>query len=623
MKRHSWHFWIAALAVAVVTAAVNPFVLPPDPASAHVPHDRITDVVASPTYETDTTVFAISRNRLMRSTDGGSSWRQIVRGITGLVSRLAVAPSDPQILYMSVLNDGVFRSRDKGWSWERTNTLAAMGSIGDLAVSPRSPGVAFATGGPSGLFRTTDGGSSWRSVGSFGRLTALSFSTNGRVIVGGGGKVFTSDDDGGTWIAVVGGSQWRRRHGARELRRDRARRHIGGKGLPVHQPRKAFSEVGGAALPDEQITSIAMSDSYSTDRSVWVSTWSMGVYRSSDRGVSFTRTSSGLKTNPQAVSYGQPQFGTVSASAGAEGQQVLFVAGYDGLFRSDDRADRWREVQTLAEYVVGLAISPDYRNDGTVVATTYLKGAYLSSDRGMTWEGRHVGLGTSEGSNSFAPIHRLTNVHFSPNYVNDGTIFTAGHTSLLKSTDRGTSWKELQVLPPEATQQLFAIAVSPSYATDRTVFVGSTFGTVFRSASGGAAGSWTRLGSVGGKVQSLLLSPRFPADPVLYAGTSTGIFKSVDAGLHWARTGPGRAEHARHLAELRAGRHRVRRHRQRAVRDPQSRIRLDRALRLSLVDLEPDRDSRALTELRDRPDGSRQRGGEGLVPVGQPWDIVH
>ena len=439
---------------------------------------------------------------------------------------------------MSVLNDGVFRSRDKGWSWERTNTLAAMGSIGDLAVSPRSSGVAFATGGSSGLFRTTDGGSSWRSVGSFGRLTALSFSTNGRVIVGGGGKVFTSDDDGGTWIQSLGIPSGGNvtalaSSGATVLAGTSEGRVFRSTNLG-----SAFSEVGGAALPDEQITSIAMSDSYSTDRSVWVSTWSMGVYRSSDRGVSFTRTSSGLKTNPQAVSYGKPQFGTVSASAGAEGQQVLFVAGYDGLFRSDDRADHWREVQTLAEYVVGLAISPDYRNDGTVVATTYLKGAYLSSDRGMTWEGRHVGLGTSEGSNSFAPIHRLTNVHFSPNYVNDGTIFTAGHTSLLKSTDRGASWKELQVLPPEATQQLFAIAVSPSYATDRTVFVGSTFGTVFRSASGGAAGSWTRLGSVGGKVQSLLLSPRFPADPVLYAGTSTGIFKSVDAGLHWARTGP-------------------------------------------------------------------------------------
>ena len=81
--------------------------------------------------------------------------------------------------------------------------------------------------------------------------------------------------------------------------------------------------------------------------------------------------------------------------------------------------------------------------------------------------------------------------------------------------------------------------MSPSYATDRTVFLGSIFGGIFRSKSGGAAGTWTRLGGVGDRaVQSLLLSPRFPADPVLYVGTSDGIFKSVDAGSHWARTGP-------------------------------------------------------------------------------------
>ena len=188
---------------------------------------------------------------------------------------------------------------------------------------------------------------------------------------------------------------------------------------------RAFSEAG-SGLPDDPITSIVLSDDYATDRSAWVSTWDLGVYRSLDRGASFTKTSRGLTTNPQATLYGQPQFRDVSVSAGANGQQLLFVAGYDGLFRSDDRAEHWRQVQTLAEYVVGLAVSPDYRNDGTVIATTYLKGAYLSRNRGTTWEGRHVGLGTTEGSNSFAPIYRLTTVQFSPDYVEDGTIFRPG-----------------------------------------------------------------------------------------------------------------------------------------------------------------------------------------------------
>jgi photosystem II stability/assembly factor-like uncharacterized protein len=529
---------IAELVIAAVTLSVTSIVLPPGPVSAHVPHDHITDVVVSPTYEADGTVFAISRNHLMRSTDGGSSWAQIVRGITGLSSRLAVAPTDPNVLYMSVLNDGIFRSRDQGWSWDRTNTLAAMRKIRDVDVSPRSSDVAFATGSSGGLFRTTDGGSSWRSVGSFGAVTALSYSATGRVIVGGSdGKVFISDDDGETWTRPSGVASG---EAVTAIASSDATVLIGTRGGRVFRSTDlgtAFSEVG-SGLPDEQITSIAMSNEYATDPSVWVSTWDLGVYRSSDRGASFRKTSRGLTTNPQAPDYGQPQFAGVSVAAGADGQQTIFVAGYDGLFRSEDRGANWRQVQTLAEYIVGLAVSPDYRNDGTVIATTYLKGAYLSSDRGMTWAGRHVGLGLPDGQNDFAPINRLTNVQFSPDYVNDGTMFTAGHTSLLKSTDRGSSWTAMRVVPPEATQQLFVVAVSPAYATDRTVYVGSTFGTIFRSTSGGAAGTWTRLGSVGGKVRSIVLSPDFPADPVLYAGSSTAIFKSVDAGLHWVPKGP-------------------------------------------------------------------------------------
>ena len=69
------------LAAAALLAVVTAIVVPTGAASAHAPHDQISDVVFSPDFATDRTVFAISRNRLMRSTDSGSSWSEIVRGI--------------------------------------------------------------------------------------------------------------------------------------------------------------------------------------------------------------------------------------------------------------------------------------------------------------------------------------------------------------------------------------------------------------------------------------------------------------------------------------------------------------------------------------------------------------
>jgi photosystem II stability/assembly factor-like uncharacterized protein len=524
------------LVVVALAGALISIALPTGSASAHVPHDRIADVDASPAFATDGTVFTISRNHLMRSHDGGATWDQIVNGITGRPSRMAIAPTDAQSVYMALEDDGVFRSRDQGSSWVRTNSTQTMKNARDIAVSPRSAEVAFVTGRSGGLYRTTDGGGSWWSnIGSFGSLTALTVASNGRVLVGGGsGKVFISDDDGATWteatgvpsgvaVTALGTSGNAAFAGTR-----------GGKTFRSTTRGTSFAAIG-TGLPAQEITSIALSPAYATDKTLWLSNWDAGVYRSTNRGTSFVKTSRALSTNPQAPQYGRPQVQDVIAPAGpVGGPPVLFASGYDGLFRSDDKAANWRQIQTLADHIVGLAVSPDYASDGTVVATTYVKGAYVSTDRGTTFEGRHTGLGFTKGQNSFAPVYRLTNVRFSPNYAVDGTIFTAGFTSVLKSTDRGGSWQALEVVPPARTQQLFAVAVSPQYATDRTVFVGSTFGTIHRSTNGGAA-PWTQMKSVTGKVQSLLTSPNFATDKVLFAATESGVFKSANAGAGWTK----------------------------------------------------------------------------------------
>ena len=172
------------------------------------------------------------------------------------------------------------------------------------------------------------------------------------------------------------------------------------------------------------------------------------------------------------------------------GGQVLFTAGFDGLFTSTDGGNVWREVQTLTDYVVGLDVSPDYADDATVIATTYVKGAYLSKDRGATWNDAHVGLGAVPG-NKYTRVERLHNVHFSPDYANDGTIFSATWTNLLRSTDRGVSWSRIAVgTAPAGTLRQFVIAPSPAYASDLTVYVGTRQGEIYRSTARGAASPW-------------------------------------------------------------------------------------------------------------------------------------
>ena len=40
----------------------------------------------------------------------------------------------------------------------------------------------------------------------------------------------------------------------------------------------------GTGLPAQEITSIALSPGYATDKTLWLSNWDVGVYRSTNRG---------------------------------------------------------------------------------------------------------------------------------------------------------------------------------------------------------------------------------------------------------------------------------------------------------------------------------------------------
>jgi photosystem II stability/assembly factor-like uncharacterized protein len=533
---------IRSLVAAMVLVGAMVLVIP-DMAFAHAPHDDITQVVASPTYRSDQRAFTISRGFLMRSTDGGSTWKSIVNGIDRpRPNRVVVAPSDPQAMYLAVPGGGVYRSRNQGSSWARTPTPVAARNIAELAVSPVAPNVVFAAGTSAGLFRTTNGGDSWTAVGSFTRVTAVVFSGSRVIVTDTNGVVYSSSDNGSTWVPSTGTVSGDMITAAAALVPPATGGSVffgtlGGRLFRSTNGGASFTEVG-SGLPDEQITGIVLSNDYAADGTLWLTAWNSGVYRSTDRGATFSLTSVGLTGDPQAAEVGRPQFGGVTVAMAPNGGQVLFVAGFDGLFRSDDRGDRWFEIQTQVEYVVGLDVSPNYDSDATAIVTSYVKGAYLTNDRGATWLERNVVLGPPSG-NDFAPVARLGNVQFSPNYATDGTIFSSTAFVMLKSTDRAASWTTIPVGNyATSTYRQFVTAVSPAYAQDRTVYVGTRQGDIYRSSSGGDADTWSLLANVGGRVRSLVLSPQFLVDRVIFVSTVNGIFKSVDAGVNWQRTGP-------------------------------------------------------------------------------------
>ena len=108
---------------------------------------------------------------IFKSTDGGTTWRQLTKGLPGegvVQANLDVAPSDPKRLFATVASPtgvGIYRSDDAGESWTRiTSDTRPAGRIGggDLPVPkvhPQDPNIVFIAS--TVAWKSTDGGKTW------------------------------------------------------------------------------------------------------------------------------------------------------------------------------------------------------------------------------------------------------------------------------------------------------------------------------------------------------------------------------------------------------------------------------------------------------------------------------
>lgn len=104
---------------------------------------------------------------IVKSTNGGATWRKVGRGPTGLgpfgSSPNSSVPlvTDPRI--PSTVYSGSLKSTDSGETWSALNFTN--GFINALAVDPMTPSTLYAGAGQyqnAGIYKSTDGGASWR-----------------------------------------------------------------------------------------------------------------------------------------------------------------------------------------------------------------------------------------------------------------------------------------------------------------------------------------------------------------------------------------------------------------------------------------------------------------------------
>ncbi|MCX7737209.1 MAG: T9SS type A sorting domain-containing protein [Candidatus Kapabacteria bacterium] len=100
-----------------------------------------------------------------RSTNGGLSFTtmldsNISKEKGAWVSPIVIHPTDPKILFVGLQN--IWKSTDRGLTWNKISNFVG-GNFRTLAVAPSNPNVIYA-GAFNQMFRTTNGGTSWTEV---------------------------------------------------------------------------------------------------------------------------------------------------------------------------------------------------------------------------------------------------------------------------------------------------------------------------------------------------------------------------------------------------------------------------------------------------------------------------
>ena len=159
-------------------------------------------------------------------------------------------------------------------------------------------------------------------------------------------------------------------------------------------------------------------------------------------------------------------------------------------------------------------------NRGDIFFAAYSTGLLRSTDAGSSWEPVWAGSGTGV-------LIPASTVAFSGQVSDYRPLFAAVPGGILRSFDAGTTWES--ALLPSPAPFVTALAFSPDFEHDQTLFAASLEDGVFRSTDGGASWAAWNFGLLDYQVLSLVTTP----ENGLYAGTGTGLFASYNGGRAW------------------------------------------------------------------------------------------
>jgi photosystem II stability/assembly factor-like uncharacterized protein len=397
----------------------------------------------------------------------------------------------------------LLRSSTSGTSW--VNQLTGYAKINFRAVSTPTIQYVFIVGDSGYVVRTYNGGGSYgrQTAASTKRLNGVGFNGSTGYAVGDSGTLLKAFAYGSVgWSSLATGVH----HNLYATANDTNDQWIvGDQGYVLHRDMH-----GDSTLSDSVFGSALSFNSLIFSTPYIVAVGNAGVVlRSADNGANWTRPSSGVTENLNAVAMAQDSLGLGH----------LWAVGQNGVFiTSSDFGATWNRRDSGSRAVVyAITGSPS----GALYATSNQGSLYHSENNGASWRRDSIN----------GAFNQLYDISFTPKGF--GLIATNG-TSLLQTIDSGRTWQAkavstTQILGVTTTADSIGIAVGANGTMYRTINRGTTWTSITTGTSAilyDVDAYGPNLIAVGGGGNSLY-SNNYGATWTLKAMGTTGQFNRI------------------------------------------------------------------------------------------------
>ena len=376
-------------------------------------------------------------------------WRMIGPFRGGRTRAATGVPDQPNVFYIGAVNGGVWKSDDYGRTWSPIFDQQPTQSIGAIAVAPSDPDIIYVASGEglhrpdlsvgNGVYKSTDAGKTWTHLGlrDGQQIPALVVDPRNpnRLFAAVLGHPYGSNDERGIFRSTDGGQSWLKVLSVDE--------NTGGSGIQIDpsNPNVLYASLWEAREGPWE------------DNNQFQGT-SGGLFKSTDGGDTWHPLTRGLPNNLTqinvAIAASEPTrlYATLATT---ERGEYGSAAGL-GVYRSDDAGENWHVATTDARPAlrIGGGDLPipkvDPKNPDVVYSVSTV--TVRSTDGGKTW----TSLRGSPGGDDYQ------NLWINPE--NPNIILIVSDQGAIVTVNGGQTWSSWYNQP---TAQIYHVGVSNTF----------------------------------------------------------------------------------------------------------------------------------------------------------------